>query len=73
MPMLKGSKKSTISKNIAELQRTKPSTARQKAINTLAKKRGITKARAKTIISVAASYAKAGKSRLGKGGCKKKQ
>ncbi len=63
MPLKKGSSQKTISSNIRELVKSKPSSARAKGIKTLAKKQGITPAKAKQKMAIAIAYAKAGKSR----------
>ncbi|MCX6741202.1 MAG: hypothetical protein NTY61_02275 [Candidatus Parcubacteria bacterium] len=47
MPLTQGSSKKTVSKNISELMKGKPSAARAKGIKTLAKKQGISPAKAK--------------------------
>jgi len=41
MPLRKGSSKKVISKNIAELQRTKPSSSREKAIRTYMRRHNV--------------------------------
>ena len=61
MPLKKGTSKRTISANISELTRAKASKSRQKAINTLASKKGISKKKAKQRLSVAIALQKAGK------------
>ena len=61
MPLKKGTSQKTISANISELNKAKPSKGRQKAINTLASKKGISKKKAKQRLSVAIALQKAGK------------
>lgn len=61
MPIKKGSSKKTISKNIKELMTKKPSKTRSKAINTIAKKKGITKDKAKLIQAKAIAMSSAKK------------
>lgn len=61
MPLKKGSSQKTISANISELNKSKVSKGRQKAINTLASKKGISKKKAKQRLSVAIALQKAGK------------
>lgn len=56
MPLDKSKSKKAFGKNVSELQRSKPGKKRRKAINTLAKKMGITKEAAKRRISLAISY-----------------
>ena len=58
MPLKAGKSKKVISKNIKELMTTKPSPAREKAIHTLMKKRGITYKTAKQILAKAAALSK---------------
>jgi hypothetical protein len=58
-PLLKGKK--NVSKNISELVRTKPSSARAKGIKTLAKRKGISTKKAKQLQSVAIAMSKARK------------
>ena len=60
MPIKKGSSKNTISKNIDELMK-KPSKTRAKAVNTLAKKLGITYKEARRRQAVAIALSTAGK------------
>ena len=62
MPLKRGKSKKTISKNVKELMK-KPSKARSKGINTLAKKLGVTKKEAQRRQSVAIALNAAGKSR----------
>jgi len=63
MPLKSGKSQKIISQNIDELMTTPPSTKREKAIRTLARKRGISYKQAKLIMSQAIAYSKAGKSR----------
>ncbi len=58
MPLKLGKSKKTIKSNIKELIGSKPSKSRARGIATLAKKRGISKKRAKAIQAVAISYSK---------------
>jgi hypothetical protein len=60
MPIKKGSSQNTISKNIDELMK-KPSKTRAKAVNTLAKKLGITSKEARRRQAVAIALSTAGK------------
>jgi predicted acetyltransferase len=53
MPLEKGKSEKTVSKNISELMTTKPGKKRKKAIATIAKKRGISKKKAKQIQAIA--------------------
>ena len=57
MPLKSGKK--NIGKNISELVRTKPSSARAKGIATLAKRRGISKKKARQLQAIAISMSKA--------------
>lgn len=66
MPLKKGSSAKTIKTNIKELTTSKPSSAREKGIKTLAKKRGISPKAAKAIQATAIAYSKAGKSNKSK-------
>tara|TARA_R100000995_G_scaffold84798_2_gene64903 strand:+ start:3354 stop:3560 length:207 start_codon:yes stop_codon:yes gene_type:complete len=61
MPLKKGTSRKTISANISELNKAKTSKSRQKAINTLASKKGISKKKAKQRLSIAIALQKAGK------------
>ena len=61
MPLKKGSTKKVIKSNIKELITSKPGKERAKGINTLAKKRGISPAKAKQIQAVAIAYSKSKK------------
>ena len=63
MPLIKGKSKKVISKNISELMTSKPSSARAKGINTLAKRQGITPKQAKQKQAIAIAYSKARKSK----------
>lgn len=63
MSLTKGKSKKVIKKNIDELISSKPSKKRAKGIATLAKRRGISKKKAKVIQAVAISYNKAKKSK----------
>lgn len=58
MPIKKGSSRKTISSNISELSK-KPSKSRDKAINTLAKRLGITREQAKQRQAVAIALSSA--------------
>jgi hypothetical protein len=62
MPLQKGSSKKVIGKNIGELVKSKPSSARAKGIRTLAHNRGISEEKAKQIQAQAIAFSKAGKS-----------
>jgi hypothetical protein len=62
MPLQKGSSEKTISKNIGELESTKPSAGRAKGIATLAKNRGITPAKAKAVQAEAIAFSKSKRS-----------
>jgi len=63
MPLRKGSSKKVISRNIAELQRTKPSSRREKAIRTYMKRHNVSYQVAKRRLSAAIAYSSARKSR----------
>ena len=63
MPLKKGSSKATMQKNIKELVMSKPSAKREKAIETIAKKKGMTEKAAKVKQAVAIAYQMAGKSK----------
>jgi hypothetical protein len=60
MPLKQGSSKKTISANISELVKSKPSKARKKAISTIAAKQGISRKQAerKQAVAIAFSAAK---------------
>jgi hypothetical protein len=62
MPLKRGKSKKTISKNVKELMK-KPSKARSKGINTLAKKLGVTKKEAQRRQAVAIALNTSGKTR----------
>lgn len=63
MPIKSGKSKKTISKNIKELVSSKPGKSRKKGIATLAKRRGISKKKAKLLQAQAIAYNKAMKSK----------
>lgn len=63
MPLSKWKSQKTVSKNISKLMTEKPWKTRAKAINTIAKKEGITNAKAKQKQAVAIALSKAGKSK----------
>jgi len=63
MPLKSGYGKRTISKNIAELMRTKPSKVRKKGIKTLAKRRGLSENEAERVQASAIAFAKAKRSK----------
>ena len=62
-PLKKGKGKKTISSNISELMKTKPSKSRAKGIATLAKRRGISKKKAQQKQAIAIVLNKARKSK----------
>ena len=62
MPLKRGKSQKTISSNIKELMK-KPSKARAKGVNTLAKKQGITRKEAQRRQAVAIALSAAGKKR----------
>jgi hypothetical protein len=62
MPIKPGKSKKVVSENISELMTSKPSKTRQKGIDTLAKKRGISKRKAQQIQAVAIAKSSARKS-----------
>ena len=62
MPLKRGKSKKTISKNVKELMK-KPSKARSKGINTLAKKLGVTKKEAQRRQAVAIALNTSGETR----------
>jgi len=62
MPLKRGKSKKTISKNVKELMK-KPSKARSKGVNTLAKRLGVTKKEAQRRQAVAIALNAAGKTR----------
>lgn len=59
MPLKSGKSNKTISKNISKLVTEKPWKTRAKAINTIAKKEGISKEKAKQKQAVAIALSKA--------------
>ena len=63
MPLKRGKSKKTISANIKELMKKTPSKARSKAIGTLAKSTGESRADARRRQAVAIALSAAGKSR----------
>lgn len=63
MPLKSWKSQKTVSKNISKLINEKPWKTRAKAINTIAKKEGITKAKAKQKQVIAIALSKAGKSK----------
>ena len=63
MPLKRGKSKKVISANIAELISSKPSSARKKAISSIAKKLDVPLNVAKRIQAGAIAYSKAGKSK----------
>ena len=52
MPIIKSKSKAAVGKNISELVKSKPGKTRAKGIATLAKKRGITKKKAKQVQAI---------------------
>jgi hypothetical protein len=62
-PLKKGTSKKTVSKNIKELIKSKPSATRKKAIATIAKKKGITPKQAKQKQAIAISLSQSRKSK----------
>jgi len=73
MPLRKGSSKKVISKNIAELQRTKPSSSREKAIRTYMRRHNVSYQVAKRRLSAAIAYSSARKSKKKKRNTKSKK
>jgi hypothetical protein len=65
MPIKKGRSQRVISENIKELISSKPSKKRGKGIATIAKKRGISKKKAKELQAKAIAYASAKRNRRG--------
>ena len=63
MPLSKWKSQKTVSKNISKLMNEKPWKTRAKAINTIAKKEGITKEKAKQKQAIVIALSKAGKSK----------
>ena len=63
MPLKSWKSQKTVSKNITKLMNEKPWKTRAKAINTIAKKEGITKAKAKQKQAVVIALSKAWKSK----------
>jgi len=63
MPLYKGVSKKIISKNISELTTSKPGAAREKAIHTMMKKRGISYETAKNRQAIAIAFSHARKSK----------
>lgn len=61
MPLEKGKSKKTIGRNIRELVSSEPGEAREKGIETIAKKRGIPFEEAKQIQAVAIAFSHAKK------------
>ena len=62
MPLKRGKSQKTISGNIKELMKN-PSKARAKGVNTLAKRKGITRKEAQRLQAVAIALSAAGKKR----------
>lgn len=52
MPVIKSKSKKAVSKNISELVTSKPGKTRKKGIATLAKRRGISKKKAKQVQAI---------------------
>jgi len=63
MPLREGRSKKTISRNIKEMMKTKPSAAREKAIRTYMRRHNCSYEEAKRILASAAAYSKARKSK----------
>lgn len=63
MPLKSGKSRKTISKNIKELSSKKPGKTRNKAVNTLAKRKGITKKEAQRRQAIAIALQKANRKR----------
>lgn len=63
MPLKKWSSSQTISQNIKKLMDENPSKTRKKAIDTIAKKEGISKRKAEQKQAIAIAYDKAGKAK----------
>jgi len=63
MPLKRGSSKKTVSSNIKELMKKRPSKSRSKAISTLAKRTGESRSKARQRQAIAIALSAAGKSR----------